>query len=53
MAIERIKWVIIIILFLVDVAVFYVGYTMGKASVDVVTIDQDKTNSHRCDDESR
>jgi len=30
MTVSRIKWVIIMLLFFVDVVVFYVGYSMGS-----------------------
>ena len=47
MAIEKNKWAAIIVLFLVDVVVFYVGYRMGEDNLAEALVE--KTQAiHEC-----
>ena len=50
MVIERIKWAVIVALFLVDVVVFYVGYRMGETSTAHALIDRDRAIQECTDD---
>jgi hypothetical protein len=40
--IERIKWAVIVVLFLVDVVVFYVGYRVGEKHAEHALADRDQ-----------
>ena len=42
MTVERAKWVAIIALFLLDIVIFYVGYGMGKNSLEKVVAEKNQ-----------
>lgn len=42
MTVERAKWVAIIALFLLDIVIFYVGYDMGKNSLEKVVAEKNQ-----------